>query len=70
MYTLCTNVTRGHNFKLKKEFNRLEVRKNSFSQRVVDTWNSLKYETVNSKNVNEFKNRIDNELTHIMYSFD
>ena len=55
MFTLSTNVTRGHNFKLSKDHNRLDVRKNSFSQRVVNTWNSLKYETVNSKNVNEFK---------------
>ena len=45
MFTLSTNVTRGHNFKLSKDHNRLDVRKNSFSQRVVNTWNSLKYET-------------------------
>ena len=70
MFTLCTNTTRGHNYKLTKEFNRLDIRKNSFSQRVVELWNSLKYETVNSKNVNDFKNRIDNELKHLKYKFD
>ena len=70
MFNLSTNVTRGHNFKLKKEYNRLEVRKNSFSQRVVDTWNSLKYQTVNSKNVNEFKKRIDDELLDLKYVYD
>ena len=70
MFTLCTNSTRGHNYKLNKEFSRLDIRKNSFSQRIVDTWNSLKYQTVNSKNVNDFKKNIDEELTYLKYKTD
>ena len=70
MFTLCTNSTRGHNYKLNKEFSRLDIRKNSFSQRIVDTWNSLKYHTVNSKNVNDFKKNIDEELTYLKYKTD
>ena len=70
MFTLCLNNTRGHDYKLNKDYNRLVLRKNYFSHRVVDHWNALKNETVNSNNVNEFKKRLDDELKQLKYEYD
>ena len=70
MFTPCQNSTRGHNFKLLKNYNRLEVRKNSFSHRIVNRWNALSYETVNSKNINDFKKRLDEDLKDCRYLYD
>ena len=41
---------------------RLDVRKESFSQRIIDEWNELSAECVHSSSTNVFKNRIDNYL--------
>ena len=35
-----------------------DMRKYSFSQRVINEWNKLSYDCVNSSSVNMFKNRI------------
>jgi len=51
--------TRGHNHKLVKARSRSEVRKNCFSQRVVDVWNKLPACVVEAESVNCFKNRYD-----------
>ena len=51
--------TRGHKFKLKKPSSRLDIRKYSFGHRVVDDWNGLPSEVVNSETINQFKARID-----------
>ena len=54
------STTRGHNLKLIKPRNRLNIRKFSFSHRVIDEWNRLPGEVVNSVSLNEFKTRLDN----------
>ena len=41
LFKLNTYITRGHNFKLAKHFARTDVRKNFFSNRVVNYWNDL-----------------------------
>ena len=51
--------TRGHRFKLVKHRSRLDIRKNFFSQRVVNDWNSLPEIVVESESVNSFKNNYD-----------
>ena len=51
--------TRGHKAALVKEQRRLEMRKYSFSQRVIKEWNKLPNDCVNASSVNMFKNRID-----------
>lgn len=56
---VCSNRTRGHNLKLVKVGCKLEIRKNFFSQRVVNAWNGLPQDVVDAITVNSFKNRLD-----------
>jgi ribonuclease P/MRP protein subunit RPP40 len=51
--------TRGHNCRIVKHRSHLDVRKYFFSQRVVNTWNSLPQSVVDADSVNSFKNRLD-----------
>ena len=51
--------TRGHKFKLLKDFHKFSATKNSFSARSVDKWNNLPQTCVNSENVNSFKNNLN-----------
>ena len=56
--------TRGHKYKLVKVRSRLNIRKNYFSQRVINEWNKLPAVVVEAESVNGFKNRYDR------YKFD
>ena len=49
------SARRGHALKLLKKRSRLQVRANSFSNRVVDSWNSFTEDIVNSPSLNTFK---------------
>ena len=53
--------TRGHTQKLFKRQFRLDLRKYSFSQRVIliDDWNSLPEDVVSSGSINQFKSRLN-----------
>ena len=46
--------TRGHKAALVKEQCRLDMRKYSFSQRVINEWNKLQNDCVNASSVNMF----------------
>ena len=48
--------TRGHKAALVKEQCRLDMRKYSFSQRVINEWNKLSNDCGNASSVNMFKN--------------
>ena len=51
----------GHKFKI---FNvNLDIRKYSFSQRVIDTWNNLPESVVESSSINQFKSNNDHWKT-------
>ena len=52
-------VTRGHNLKLKKKSANKTARLHFFTVRIVELWNGLPSEVVNSPSVNAFKNRLD-----------
>lgn len=54
---------RGHNKKIKKQQCNLNLRKNFFSHRVVNFWNSLPADVVNSDNLNIFKARLDSHMS-------
>ena len=53
------HYTRGHSMKLEVQRPRLDRRKFFFSHRVVQLWNSLPQQIVNSVSVNSFKNSFD-----------
>ena len=59
--------TRGHNYKLFKTPARLNIRKFSFTHRIVDAWNKLPYKAVNCKTVDQFKRYLKyNQLRYLM----
>ena len=51
--------TRGHKLKLRKQRPRLDIRKNSFSNRVVNDWNSLPQSLIDSESIEQFKAGLD-----------
>ena len=62
---------RSHNFKLfKPQVQRLDIRKHSFTIRIVDSWNSLPYDVVNAPSLNSFKNRLDKSWSNCEFKFD
>ncbi|CAG2250997.1 unnamed protein product [Mytilus edulis] len=61
MFELSTNSTRGHPWKLSKKRCNSTQRLHSFSQRIIDQWNSLSTVTVCAESVNIFKNHINDE---------
>ena len=60
--------TRGHKAALVKEQCRLDMRKYSFSQMVINEWNKLPNHCVNASSVNLFINRIDIYLIRAGYT--
>ena len=62
LFVLNNSDTRGHRYKLFKQYSRLDVRKFFFTQRVVDIWNSLPAAALDSKSINTFKGFLDRHL--------
>ena len=60
--------TRGHKAALVKEQCRLDMRKYSFSQRVLNDWNKLPNDCVNDSSVNMFKKRIYIYMIRVGYT--
>ena len=54
---------RGHTWKIKNQQSRLDIRKYSFSQRIVNTWNKLLQGVIDAQSVSVFKNRLDKFAT-------
>ena len=59
LFICDTRVTRGHNKKLKKMEYLRDIKKYSFPYRCIDIWNGLGKETVQAKNIHEFKAKVD-----------
>lgn len=59
IFPIRDTVTRGHKFKIFKKHNRTNIRKQSFTQRVVDHWNSLPDKVVEAKTLNSFKSALN-----------
>ena len=51
--------TRGNDKKLKKKYSKLNILKFSFTNRIVDIWNSLPNEVITAKTVNNFEINLD-----------
>ena len=58
LFEINNTTTRGHRLKLKKQFCKTNCRKYSFSQRVINYWNSLPQTVVQTRNLNSFKTGI------------
>ncbi len=54
-----TSKLRGHSLKLKKERPRLDLRKFTFSQRVVSMWNDLPADIVTAPTAKVFKKLLE-----------
>ena len=61
--SLQTTRTSAYPLNLKKDRSKLELRKNFFSNRIVDDWNNLPIEIKDSRTVKEFKHKIS-ELSY------
>ncbi len=60
-----TSRLRGHPLKPRKDRSRLDLRKFSFSQRVVNMWNDLPAEVVTASSVKMFKNKLEAHLKNL-----
>lgn len=58
-FTLNENRLRGHSRTIWKPSCRLDVRKYHFSNRIIDTWNKLPENVVNSESLSTFKKNLD-----------
>ena len=63
----CMNdrVSRDHNQKLFKKHSALDVRKFSFSHRVINEWNKLPSYIVSADSINAFKNGLDHYFRNV-----
>ena len=59
IFKMREGVTRGNNLKIYKERSRLNIRKYSFANRVVEHWNSLPDSVVNATSIPAFERRLD-----------
>jgi len=57
-FTLSDNVTRGHCFKIQKQYSRVNCRAFSFANRCIDAWNSLDNDVLCVTSVQAFKRRL------------
>ena len=64
-------TTRGHEYKLQKRRAKGNIRKHSFTHRVIDTWNNLPSKVVEAPSISSFKRRLDKywEGQDILYDF-
>ena len=63
---VCGERTRGNSFKLKYGRFRLDIRKKSFTVRVVRHWNRLPREVVDAPFLETFKARLDQALSNLI----
>ena len=59
LFEINRSITRGHEYKIHKQFCRTNSRKFTFSQRIINDWNSLPSSVAHSKDVTRFKLGID-----------
>ena len=72
LFTFKDRITRGHKLSVRTLQCKTNVRRNFFTIRVTNLWNSLPGYVVESPSVNSFKNRLDKycRSKSIMFSTD
>jgi len=71
MFELSTTMhLRGHKFKLVKHRQNLEVRRNYFTERLINRWNSVDQRTLKVDSVNCFKNHVQRSRNTRMGFFE
>ena len=53
------SITKGHNCKLKKPPFKATIRQLYVNNGVVNNWNSLPFDVINTTSINSFKNKLD-----------
>ena len=61
---------RGHSKKIKKKFCKINLRKFSFTNRIVDLWNTLPQSVIDAKDVRQFEIRLDKYWEHQDVKFE
>ena len=66
------NRTRNQEFKLRRRYSRLDIRKYTYTNRIVERWNLLPMEVKNAPSVNSFKNRLDKnpKMKEVFFEYD
>ena len=64
-FVIDNDGRRGHSRKLKVKSARLDIRKFSFSVRIVSLWNKLSEETVSCKSLDSFKKHLDRDMNNL-----
>ena len=65
-----TSNTRGHSKKIRKKTSRLNVRKYTFTIRIVEIWNSLPESVIQAKTDKQFEIRLDEHWKHQECKYD
>ena len=63
-------MTRTNEKKLFQKYARTNVRKYCFSNRIVSVWNKLPNTVVGAKDINKFKNLLDDHLHDSMWNYE
>ena len=69
IFILNDSSRRGHPFKIYKPRCELDIRKRYFSVRVINHWNSLSSNTVNSKSIQTFKRLLQLDLGNVLFEY-
>ena len=69
IFPMSRTATRGHNQQIYTKNSRTNIRKYSFSQRIVDMWNSLPKQAIETKTVNPFKGQLNNHWQNLEIQF-
>jgi len=64
---VTSDRAQGNGMKLRQGKFRLDIRNRFFTERVVGHWNRLLREAVMAPHLLEFKKRLDNFLSHMVY---
>ena len=63
-FEFASSITRGHNLKIKTNYCRTNTKKFSFPNRIINCWNNLPDDVVNSTSLSIFKSKVQKSNFH------